>query len=189
MEAIWLTLESLDFMSAVWLFPVAVALHEFEQWNIVPWYRRHFHGLSALENRGLRAWIAFSSILAFVWAGLAVLPGNPTVAALVLFPAFVLMLQNALQHIYYLALFRSYVPGLLTSVVFLIPTISYLSARAVRHSYVPAVCLLALALLVIPNMIQTVKAGRHMLPSLYAVHRFGAALANRILGPGHGADL
>lgn len=38
MDEILATLQRLDFLTALWLFPVPVALHEFEEWNIVRWY-------------------------------------------------------------------------------------------------------------------------------------------------------
>jgi Protein of unknown function with HXXEE motif len=179
MGEILATLQRLDFLTALWLFPLAVALHEFEEWNIVRWYEQNFVDLPPLTDKGARAWIVFSSILGFLWTGIAVLPANPTVAAFVLLLAFALMLQNGLQHIYYFYYFRHYAPGVVTSVLLLFPTIGYLAIRAVQQDYVPIWYVILLAIFVIPNLTQTVKAGNTMLSSLRAVHRFGAALAKR----------
>ncbi|MEW6403274.1 MAG: HXXEE domain-containing protein [Chloroflexota bacterium] len=115
----------------------------------------------------------------FLWTGTAILPGNPTVAAFVLLLAFGLMLQNALQHIYYLFYFRRYAPGIVTSVLLLIPTIAYLVTRAVQQGYVPIWYAILLVVLLIPNLVQTVRARNTMLPSFQAIHKLGAALAKR----------
>lgn len=179
MSEILAMLQGLDFLIALWLFPIAVAVHEIEEWNIVRWYEQNFIDLPRLTDKGARAWIVFSSIVGFLWTGIAILSTNPTVAAFVLLLAFALMLQNALQHIYYLFYFRRYAPGIVTSVLLLIPIISYLVAKATQQGYVPIWYTILLVVLLIPNLVQTVKAGNTMLPSLRAVHKFGAALAKR----------
>jgi hypothetical protein len=38
MSEILTALARLDFLEALWLFPLAVALHEAEEWNLVRWY-------------------------------------------------------------------------------------------------------------------------------------------------------
>ncbi len=168
-----------DFLVLVWLFPIAVTIHEFEEWNIVRWYERNFVNLPPLEDRGLRAWIVFSSLLAFAWTALAVLTGSAPLAGFILLLAFALMLQNALQHIFYVVYFRSYAPGVITGVLLLVPIILYLTVRAVSDAIVPGWYALLLIAFTLPNLVQTVRAGNTMLPSLLAVHRFGSALARR----------
>lgn len=180
MSEILSILQRLDLLMALWLFPIAVTLHELEEWNIVQWYKQNFVDLPQLTDKGARAWIVFSSLVGLLWTGIAILPGNPAVAVWVLLFAFALMLQNALQHIYYLFYFRRFAPGIVTSVLLLIPTIVYLVARAVQQGYVPIWYAILLVVLLIPNLIQTVRARNTMLPSLQAVHQFGAALAKRL---------
>jgi hypothetical protein len=179
MNDILAVLERLDFLTVLWLFPIAVAVHEAEEWNIVRWYEQNFANLPPLTDKGARAWLVFSSLLGFVWTGIAVLPAHPAVAAFVLLLAFALMLQNGLQHIYYLFYFRHYAPGVVTTMILLIPTISYLTARAVQEGHVPFWYAILFVVLAIPNLVQTVQARNTMPPSLHAVHRFGAALAGR----------
>jgi hypothetical protein len=176
-------LPGLDLITALWLFPIATALHELEEWNIVRWYEQNFVDLPRLTDKGARAWIVFSSVVGFVWTGIAVLFGNPTVAAFVLLLAFALMLQNALQHIFYLIYFRKYALGVVTSVLLLIPAISYLVVKAIQEGHVPAWYAAVLVVLLIPNLVQTIRAGNTMLPSMHAVHRFGDALAKRLKRP------
>lgn len=180
MSEILATLQRLNFLMALWLFPIAVTLHEFEEWNIVQWYKQNFVDLPQLTDKGARAWIVFSSLVSLLWTGIAILLGNPAVAVWVLLFAFALMLQNALQHIYYLFYFRRYAPGIITSVLLLIPTVVYLVARAVQQGYVPIWYAIVLVVLLIPNLIQTVRARNTMLPPFQAVHKFGAALAKRL---------
>ncbi len=169
----------IGFLTAAWAFPLAVTLHEFEEWNIIPWYRRNYVDLPPLTDRGIRAWIVFSSVLAFLWTGAAVLPGNPALAAWALLLAFALMSQNALLHVYWLFRFRQYAPGVVTSAVLLMPAIAYLAAEAVQEGYVPSWYIAVLIALQVPGLAQAVRAGNRMLPSFRALHAFGDALAKR----------
>ncbi len=169
------------YLVAVWVFSVAVAVHEFEEWNIIPWYRRNFFDLPPLTDRGVRAWIVFSSLLAFLWTGAAVAPGSPAIAAWVLLPAFALMSQNALMHVYWVFRFRQYAPGVLAALVLLMPAIAYLATEAVRRGYVPLWYIALLIALQVPGLAQVVKAGNRMLPSFRALHAFGDALAKQLL--------
>ncbi len=177
MDALLANLQKLDYLTALWLFPIAVAVHELEEWNIVRWYERNFVDLPALTDKGARAWILFTCVLGFIWTTLAIVPGSASIAGFVLLLAFALMLQNGLQHVFYLVYFKSYAPGVVTSLLLLFPIIGYLALTAVQHNYVPGWYLLLLALLVIPNLIQTVRARNTMMSSFRAVHRFGATLA------------
>ena len=130
MDEILINLAHVDFLKVLWIFPVVVTFHELEEWNIIRWYQQNFVNLPQLTNKGIRAWIVFSSILGFLWTGIAVLTNDPNIAALVLVVAFALMLQNGFQHIYYFFYFRRYAPGMITSILLLFPTIGYITTRA-----------------------------------------------------------
>jgi hypothetical protein len=175
-------LQRLGFLSVLWLFPVAYALHEAEEWNIMTWYHRNYADLPPATDRSARTWIVFASLASFVWFALASLPGSPSVAALTCLPAIALAIQNALQHVYWLFLFRQYAPGVITSVLLVIPIGGYLVARAVRQGHAPLWYAAIWAALIVPGLIQTVKAGNEMTPPVLAIHKLGIRLAEVLFG-------
>jgi hypothetical protein len=170
----------LDFLVVLWLFPIAYAIHEAEEWNIVAWERRHFTGLQHATDRGARTWLVFIALASFLWCAAATLPRNPTIAALVYVPAMAIALQNAVQHVYWLFRFREYAPGVISSILLLIPIGLYLVVRAVVQDLVPSWYVVVWAVLMVPGLIQTVRAGNVMSPQIQAIHRFGNMLAGWI---------
>lgn len=180
MSNILATINNLDFLTVLWLFPVAFALHEAEEWNIMKWYHRNFTDLPPATDRSARTWIVFVSLVGFVWCAVAVLPGNPAVGAFVFLPAIAIGMQNALQHIYWLFDFRQYAPGVVTSVLLLIPIVFYITVRAVQQGFAPIWYVAIWSLLILPGLVQTVKASREMTSAVRAMHMMGIKLSMRI---------
>jgi hypothetical protein len=174
------TLETLGFLRVLWLFPIAFALHEAEEWNIMKWYHRNYADLPPATDRSARTWIVFISLVGFVWVGVAVLPDSPSVAAFVSLPAIALSIQNALQHIYWLFYFRQYAPGVVTSALLLIPIGGYIVAKAVQHGYAPVWYVAIWAVLIVPGLVQTVRAGNQMTSPMRAIHDLGIKLSKMI---------
>ena len=56
-----------------WLLPVAFALHELEEWNIVAWYQRYWTNVdpTIVNQRNSWTWLAFASLFGFAWTFLA----------------------------------------------------------------------------------------------------------------------
>jgi hypothetical protein len=185
MAAALAALNRLDFLSLVWLFPIAYALHEAEEWNILRWYQRHYADLPPMTNRSVRTFLVFASAVGFVCTVVATVPGNPRAAAFLLMPAVALALQNALQHVWFLLVFRDYAPGIITSVLLLVPVGAYLAARAVDQGYVPLWYVLGLAILIPPGLVQRARAGRRLTQQFRAIHGFGMGLSKWLWG---GAD-
>lgn len=180
MNDILAILGNLGFLSALWVFAIAFALHEAEEWNIVDWYHRNWVDLPPITHKDAHAWLVFISIVGFVLCGAATLPGNPTIAAWVLFPVIALVFQNTLQHVYWQLYFREYAPGVITSVLLLLPMAAYLTARAIQQNYVPVWYVVVLAVLITPGVIQTIKAGNRLIPQNRAMLIFSARLAGWI---------
>jgi hypothetical protein len=181
MSTILTVLETLDFTSVLWLLPLAFALHEAEEWNITRWEHRHFVGMPPnATDKSARAWIAFVSAVGFVWCAVAALPGNPTVAAFVFLPAIAFVLMNAFQHVYWTLRFRQYVPGIVTSVVLLIPTGLYLAVRAVQQGYAPIWYAAVWAVPIVAVLVQTVRAGDRVTAVVRTVYNVGSWLVERI---------
>jgi len=170
-------LNQMPFLTAIWLFPVALALHEAEEWNILGWQQRNFVNLPAKTHASVRTVLVFVILLGFLCTALAAWPNNLTIAAFVLFPFAAIGFLNALQHLFYTMYFRQYAPGVITSVVLLLPISGYLTARAIQENLVPLVYVVVLMLLVILGLIQTMNAGNTLIPAFRAISHFGMALS------------
>ena len=173
-------LEHLDFLQIMWFFPVAYALHEAEEWNIMRWYARNYKNLPPATDRTARTWIVFSSVAGFVWFLFAALPASSEIAAWLVLPAIALVIQNALQHIYWLFHFRQYAPGVVTSVMLLVPIGGYLVFGAVQQRYVPVWYVALWGGLMVPGLVQTVRAGNEMTAPVRAIHHWGIRLSKLI---------
>jgi Protein of unknown function with HXXEE motif len=181
MNSILTALESLDFLTALWLFLLAFVLHEFEEWHITEFERRNFVGLppSATE-RSARMWIAFICTVGLIWCAAATLPGIPSLAAWVFLPAITVLLVNSFQHVYWSLRFKQYAPGVITAVALLIPIGGYVAAWALRQEYVPVWYAAALAGLIVGGVIHTLRAGNKMTPSIRAVYNLGFMLSEKL---------
>lgn len=147
-----------------------------EEWNILRWYQRNYVNLPPVTDRSVRVWIVFFILYCFVWCTVATLPGNPVIAAFLFLPTIAVAIQNALQHIYWLFLFKQYAPGVITSLFFLIPLGGYVTIQALSQAYVPYWYVGVLALLMIPGLLQTVKARNSMTPQMRNIHNLGIKL-------------
>ena len=171
-------LNQMSFLTAIWLLPFALALHEAEEWNILRWYQRGlFVNLPAKTNTSIRTVLVFVTLFGFLWTALAALPNNPTIAAFVLLPFAAFAVLHALQHLFYTMYFRQYVPGVITSVVLFLPISGYLTARAIEENLVPVVYVVVLVILTIPVLIQTIKAGNTFPPMFRAFSHIGMVLS------------
>lgn len=170
-------LNHMPYLTAIWLLPAALAIHEAEEWNILPWEQRNFVNLPAKTHASVRTFLAFFTLFSFLWTALAALPNNPTIAAFMLLLLASGGFLNALQHLFYTIYFRQYAPGIVTSVVLLLPISSYLTARAIQENLVPVVYVGALGIVVILGLIQTMKAGNTFIPAFRAVSHIGMALS------------
>ena len=57
----------------LWLLPLAFALHELEEWNILDWYRQYWTNVDAelMTQRTVRTHLVWSSVLGFLWTVIA----------------------------------------------------------------------------------------------------------------------
>lgn len=178
------TLNQMSFMTVIWLFPVALALHEAEEWSILGWQQRNFVNLPPKTNASIRTTLVFVTLLGFLWTAFAAISNNPKIAALMILLFAVIGFLNSLQHLFYTLYFRQYAPGVIMSVVFLLPISVYLTARAIQENLVPVIYAVVLGILVILGLIQTMKAGNTFIPAFRAISHFGIALSKWLRIPG-----
>lgn len=111
----------MSYLTAIWLLPVAMALHEVEEWNILGWEQRNFANLPAKTNTSVRTFLVFLTLFGFLWTALAAWLNNPKIAAYMILALAAGAFLNTLQHLFYTMYFRQYAPGVITSVVLYLP--------------------------------------------------------------------
>ncbi len=184
MNSIFAALLQADFITMLWCFVIVFALHELEEWNILGWYQRNYADLPASTHKSVRVWIIFVILIGVIWCAVATFSGSPVFAAFVFLPAIAVAMQNALQHVYWLFYFRQYAPGIITSILGLIPLGIYITVQAVRQNFVPVGYVVVLFLLLMPGLIQTVNARNRMTNQIRAIHHLGIRLAGLLEGRG-----
>ena len=174
-------LKNLSFSAILWLFTFAFVLHELEEWNIMDWYWRNYTNLPPeATHSSARTWIVFICLVWVAWCAAATLPGKPKLAAFVFLPAVALAFQNALQHIYWTFYFQQYAPGVVTAVLLQIPLGLYILARVVQEGYTPLWYIGVWFALIVPGLVQTVKAGNEMTSPIRAIHLLGIRLSGML---------
>jgi hypothetical protein len=177
MSDILTTIVQINFLTWLWIFVVVFALHELEEWNILIWYRRNYVDLPPSTDKAIRVWIIFVILVALVWCVAGTLPGNPSLAAYVLLPAVAIATQNAIQHVYWQLYFKQYAPGIITAIFGLIPLGACLFVGALWQKLVPTWYAGILVVLIVPGLVQTVKAKNKMTPQIRSIHHLGIKLA------------
>ena len=181
MSTIAAALGQISFLNILWIFFAFFVLHELEEWNIDRFEHKHFEGLPpAATDRSARMWILFVSLAGLIWCIIATAPGSPAIAAWIILPAVAIALQNALQHIVWSVYFRQYAPGTISAALLLIPSGSYVIARALEQGYIPVWYAVVGVAFIAAGFVQTVRAGNKMTPFIRAINNLGIWLSNRI---------
>jgi len=163
----------LSFREFIWALPIGWALHEMEEWNIISWYQRHFVNPPEMTSLSVLSLLFFSALVGFVWTFIASLFRNPKVTAGILLLFFILAaFMNAIQHISWTVMFNAYSPGVLSSVLLIIPSVSYVTSRCLSERLLPKWYIIILYLLTIPRIIETVRYGNEVMPMFERLYGF-----------------
>jgi len=139
----------------------------------VSWYKKHFREFPENKtNTSTRFFLIFISVICFIWTGLASLSQDNGIAAIILLPFIVIVIQNVIQHIYWNYLFREYAPGIISSVFLLLPISIVIVIKAYIEGFLPLWYLLLLLVLMVPGIIQTIKAKDTLAPSFQKINEF-----------------
>jgi hypothetical protein len=176
-------LANLGFISWIWVFLLFTAIHELEEWNINAFERRHFTDVPEYAtSRSARGVIVFVCLAGLIWSSAAAVSGDPTTAAWILLPAVFFMIMNAVQHVYWSVLSRSFMPGIFSAVFLIIPSGAYMILRAVGPEKVPAWYAAVWTVIFTAVWIHTARAGRRMTLFIRGVYRIGYWISERIPG-------
>jgi len=163
-----------------WLLPVAFAFHELEEWNIAEWYLRYWTNVdpAMVNQRNSWTWLVFASFVGFLWTLLAVCSRNPKVTFHLLLVLFIPVFSHSLAHVYWLFSLGVYAPGVVTSVVFIIPFTAYVTFRAIRDGLVSSVYAVILFALTLPPIAWAIQLDNRLPDGGIPFLRFSAWLAN-----------
>lgn len=169
---------SIRFEQLIWIFAIVSVLHELEEWNILKWYERNYRDLPPSTNLSIRLWILSYSlvIILFVWI-VSVIP-DKYISSILMMLFVSLTIQNGLQHLYWTVYFKEYAPGLIFSVIIGFPVYSLIIVRVVNEGYLPLWAIGIYLVLIIPGLIQTVKAKNTMTSIIKSIHLLGLRISN-----------
>lgn len=171
----------MEYSILICLLPVFLFLHEIEEWNILSWYERNYINLPWKTNASIRTFLIFISLFGFGWIFLATRFASQSTSAVLIGFFTAIILLNAIQHIYWAFLFRQYAPGVITSVVLLIPLIFAIFYRAITEDILPWWVLVLINLLILTiGKSQTVRAKNELMAMFKVVNRFGVWLAKAL---------
>ena len=174
---------SIPFRRLVWLVPFAFAFHEAEEWNIMPWWAENFTDATVVPDVALRTWLVFVTLLGFLWTGIACLLPTARATALMVLPFFILVvLANALQHVYWQFAFDGYAPAFLSSALLNIPAVLLVSWHGIRNRLVGPIFVGVLYAALVPTLVLTIRAGDTEPPLFHEILSFSAWLAEVLFG-------
>jgi hypothetical protein len=128
----------MSFRNLLWLFPVAITLHNAEEAIWFPaWSQQPGRWFAPVAPGVFRFAVAVLTILAYLIAWLSAVSGKQTVWTYLVFGCMVATLANALiPHIAVSLATRRYMPGTVTAAALNLPALSLLVTLAVKEGYV-----------------------------------------------------
>ena len=176
-------LRSIPTRDLAWLLPVAFGLHELEEWNIVAWYQRYWTNVDpALVNqRNSWTWLAFASLLGFAWTLMASRFRSPAIMFHILLVFFISVFGHCLLHVYWLFSLGVYAPGVVTSIILIMPITAYVTLRAIRDRLVSSVYAAILFALTLFPVVSAVRLDNRLPDGGIPFLRFSSWLADLLL--------
>ena len=128
----------MSFQSLQWLFPVAITLHNAEEAIWFPaWTQQPGRWFAPVAPGVFRFTVAVLTILAYLVTWQSGVSGKQTVWTYLVFGCMVVTLANAfVPHIALSIARRSYMPGVATAVVIVLPALLALVVLALKEGYV-----------------------------------------------------
>jgi hypothetical protein len=180
-QEILTSFDRLNFLDSLWLFAIALIFHVAEEWrNLANWFDKNFISSSPTTHQSIQLGLLFGSTTIVIWCTLAFLTQNSKIAALVIFPALMLILSHSFEHIFWGFYFQQYSPGMITAIFLLIPTIAYLIFKAIQQDSVPIWYAIAFIILGAVNFIQTVKLKNNPPPAIRILNNLGFVISKKL---------
>ncbi len=170
-------------LTYLWLPPIATALHEAEEWNILDWYREHWVNVGDLSNQTVWTWLIVQSLVGFLITGFALLFARwPPVTFGIICFGFAFLFLHTLLHAYWVFYFEAYSPGTSTAELLLAPAYIYVCWRGIRERVLP-IWLLAIALTAnLPPLVFGFQIGNTIPEGGLPWYRLSEQIARVVLG-------
>jgi len=125
----------MNFRNLIWLFPVAITLHNVEEAIWLPdWSKREGRWFAPVEPGVFRFAATVFAILAFAVTWLSARSGPQTIWTYLAFGCIVAALANVLfPHVALTVAWRGYMPGVVTALAINLPVLSVLVVLALRE--------------------------------------------------------
>jgi hypothetical protein len=166
-----------------WLLAVSFALHELEEWNLVAWEHAHFTPVPEFDDRAVRTLLVLFAGIGLSYTALCLRFLSLRAATFALLPLFVtVILGNALTHVFWLFYFSGYAPGVVTSILLLVPLALTLVFRVVKERLVPRAYLVVLLGLALLQPLGAAAAGATLSDAQLALGRFAMRISGWLWG-------
>ncbi|WP_026732913.1 HXXEE domain-containing protein [Fischerella sp. PCC 9605] len=172
----------MNFILTMWLFPVALAVHIGEEFfGLAKWYQKNFKEVPPSSSVSIPVFLVFGWVVTTLTTAWLTFLGDSHLAAWIILLLATPILWNAAEHITQTIIFHQYIPAVITSVIFLVPTISYLFYQAYSARLVPVWYVAVLLVVVCVGTIHVVVAGKNNLTfEVLPFHKIGLYLAGKL---------
>ncbi len=130
------SIAKIDLWILIKIFPFIFALHEFEEWNILSWHRKHQSNIPDVIDLHLRTIFVIIIVITFLFFLLVLRIKSKKIAAAILFPVFTFILYNGLVHLYWSIYFASYAPGLVFGFIVGVPLIGIIIFKMISEKLI-----------------------------------------------------
>lgn len=101
----------------IWIIPVTFSIHEFEEWNILKWYKKYYRNLPNSTDVSIRIHIVVLALISFLLTFIAYIFANMFLFSLIITLMSAFILLNFFQHIIWTIQLKAYSPGLITGLL------------------------------------------------------------------------
>ncbi|MBN1182522.1 MAG: HXXEE domain-containing protein [Bacteroidales bacterium] len=157
-------------LNLIWLIPFLLCVHEFEEWNILDWYKKHYVNLPGSTKFSIHLHIFFFCAVAILITLASYLLYGTFLFSLFLAFMSGFILYNVLQHIVWTFQLKAYSPGLISG-AFLLGVTVYVNIVLLNHKMASLPYYTILVIFIMPT-IKTFKYKNEMTPEIRKVHLF-----------------
>lgn len=162
-----------DFINSIniiWLIPIVFTIHEFEEWNILSWYKKYYKNITESTSFSIHLHIIVLSVICFLLIIVAYFLHNTFIFSIIIIFIFSFIVLNTIQHIVWCFQTKSYAPGLITGLISLLINF-FINIILIRNNYI-LFPFYSIFLIIVFPLIKTFKIKLEMTPEVRRVHEF-----------------